>query len=122
MKPGIYTTEFWISLIGNVLAFAVALGVVSSSDKATLEGALTTIVTASIALIGAATVIVTYVRGRIAVKTQGGDVQMLALAVPDQARTEAKAVGMPLLTLILLAIQYRGELAKLLEAIRNWRK
>jgi hypothetical protein len=131
MKPGIKTTEFWLSLIGNVLAFAVALGVVSSADKATLEGALTTIVTSAIALVGAVTIVVTYVRGRIAAKSQAeaapmpmmatGDMAMAGV-IPQDVEQEARAAGMPIFMVLMLLIRYRDDIAKVLEFIRQWRR
>jgi hypothetical protein len=124
MKPGIYTTEFWITLIGNVLAFAVALGVVTTSDKSTLEGALTTIVMGVPALLGAVKIIVSYIQGRVTVKTaEASGVEAVALAeIPDEARQAAKAVNMPIVVLLWMFFKHRDKIADLLEAIRNWRK
>jgi len=120
MKPGNYTTEFWISLIGNVLAFAVALGVVSSSDKATLEGALTTIVMGVPAIIGAVMVIVTYVRGRIAVKASE---PIMMAAIDQESANKAKAAGVPWLTLIIWAIQYGPQLKEIIgQLIDGWKQ
>ena len=120
MKPGIYTTEFWISLIGNVLAFAVALGVVTTSDKSTLEGALTTIVMGVPAIIGAVMVIVTYVRGRIQVKASE---PVIMAAIDQDSASKAKAAGVPWLTLIIWAIQYGPQLKEIIgQLIDGWKQ
>lgn len=68
-KPGVYTSEFWTALIAQVLPLLVTTGVIGPSDVSTLEGALTRIVTASAAMLGAAWVVVSYIKGRVEVKT-----------------------------------------------------
>ena len=139
MKSGWQTSEFWLTLTANVLAFAVAFGIVPLADQSTVSGAVTQIVTGVFALLAGGAALWKYIDSRRALKwgmleneydrwhtlafaTSEKREEVIAGAVPADARQEAEKVGMPWLTLILLAIQYRGELAKLIEAIRNWRK
>ena len=68
-RPGWLTSEFFTALIAQVLPVLVTTGVIGPSDVSTLEGALTRIVTASTAILGAAWVIVSYIKGRVEVKT-----------------------------------------------------
>ena len=131
MKSGWQTSEFWLTLTANVLAFAVAFGIVPLADQATVSGAVTQIVTGVFALLAGGAALWKYIDSRKTLKLQASDAEYVKRdavltasydAVPADARTEAAKVGMPWLTLILFALQYRGELAKLIEAIRNWRK
>ena len=68
-KPGWQTSEFYTALIAQILPLLVTTGVIGPSDVSTLEGALTRIVTASTAILGAAWVIVSYIKSRTEVKT-----------------------------------------------------
>ncbi len=67
-KAGIFTSEFYVTLITNVLMMLVLSGVVSPGDESTLSGALTNAVTAVFSIIASISVIVTYIRSRTAVK------------------------------------------------------
>jgi hypothetical protein len=69
MKPGIYTSEFYHSLIAQVLTLLALLGVESSNDTKTLEEALGKCVTGIFALIVNGVIVYQYVRGRLVLKT-----------------------------------------------------
>lgn len=69
-KSGIATTEFWTALIAQVLPVLVTTGVIGPSDVSTLEGAATKVVTSVGAMLAGAWVIVSYIKGRVEVKTQ----------------------------------------------------
>lgn len=68
MKPGLYTTEFWLTVSKTVLSGLVFLGVIGTQDASTLGGALATAVTAVAALVTAGLVISNYIRGRVDLK------------------------------------------------------
>lgn len=68
VKPGWKTTEFWITLLGQVLALLVALGVVQTSDAGLLGNALSNSITAIATLLANALIVVNYVRGRAHLK------------------------------------------------------
>lgn len=67
-KPGWQTSELWLALIAQVIPILVTLGAIAPNDVSTLQGALTRIIESTAAILGAAWVIVTYVRSRAAVK------------------------------------------------------
>lgn len=69
MKPGWQTSEFWISVTGQLLALLALAGAVNGADRDRLETALTNGVTAVFALAGSFTVVWQYVRGRTALKS-----------------------------------------------------
>ena len=66
VKPGIYTSEFWITLAINALHLANMLGWVPQGDNAMLQGEVGKIVTGAFAAV--ATVV--YIWGRVVVKTR----------------------------------------------------
>jgi hypothetical protein len=68
-KKGIYTSEFWIAAVSQALALLVILGIVTMQDKATLEGALSSAVTAVGTLITSAMVVWKYIQSRTTLKT-----------------------------------------------------
>lgn len=69
VKPGIASTEFWMAMIPQVLTVLVLLGVVNVGDAAMLGDAAGKLVASVVALVASALVIITYIRGRVAVKT-----------------------------------------------------
>ena len=135
MKSGWQTSEFWLTLVANVLAFAVAFGIVPIGDKETVQGAATQIITGVFGLLAGAAVLWKYIEARRALKVAAMDAAIderidsldrhaseAYAMIPIDVRKEANSVGMPILTLIILAFQNRDNIAKLIEAIRNWRK
>ena len=70
-KSGLLTTEFWLTLVAQVLPVLVTTGAIAPGDVATLEGALTRAITSAAALLGAGWVLVRYIQGRVALK--GGE-------------------------------------------------
>ncbi len=135
MKSGWQTSEFWLTLTANVLAFAVAFGIVPIGDKETVQGAATQIITGVFGLLAGAAVLWKYIEARKTLKVAAMDAAIderidsldrhaseAYAMIPIDVRKEANSVGMPILTLIILAFQNRDNIAKLIEAIRNWRK
>ena len=135
MKSGWQTSEFWLTLVANVLAFAVAFGIVPIGDKETVQGAATQIITGVFGLLAGAAVLWKYIEARKTLKVAAMDAAIddridsldrhaseAYAMIPIDVRKEANSVGMPILTLIILAFQNRDNIAKLIEAIRNWRK
>lgn len=70
MKSGIWTTEFWLTLISTVVAFLVAIGVIATGDATVLSDALRQIVVAIFTLGGAAWVVINYIQSRTALKVK----------------------------------------------------
>lgn len=118
-KPGWQTTEFWLTLVANVLAFATVLGLISTADAATLQGALSTAIPAALALVGSVITVWTYIRSRLAVKTQEAVVMS---AIDPISRDKAKLAGIPWLTLLMWAIQYGPRLKELIDKLIAARK
>lgn len=72
MRPGIRTTEFWLTLGHLLVTLLVTGGVVAVSDTSKLEGALTDLVTAVFGIVTAGGVIIHYVRERSRLKEMEG--------------------------------------------------
>jgi hypothetical protein len=68
LRRGFQTSEFWITVVKQILALLVFSGVVAVSDQSRLEGALTTAVTALGALVTSAAVVAQYIRSRYQLK------------------------------------------------------
>ena len=68
MKPGYKTTEFWLTVIAQILAVAVLFGVVTAEQVDTLNGAIESAVKAFIGLWLAVAPLVEYIRSRAALK------------------------------------------------------
>jgi len=68
MKPGWQTSEFWITIGSQLLAFLALVGLVPASDRATLESALASAVTAIFTVISSAAVVFRYIRSRSELK------------------------------------------------------
>lgn len=90
MKPGWQTTEFFIALVSQGLGVLMIMGIVSSADRATLEGALASAVGAIATLIGSAAVVREYIRARTAQKTTHA-----YLAQPEATAALATAAPRP---------------------------
>jgi len=69
MKPGWQTSEFWVTLIGQVLALLAITGAISIGDRDKLETALTNAVTAVFTLLTSAVIVIGYIRSRTALKS-----------------------------------------------------
>ncbi len=68
MTPGYKTTDFWKAILCQVLTLLVVSGVVSPADGDTLAGAASNALTAAVALVANAVVIVQYIKGRVQLK------------------------------------------------------
>lgn len=107
MKPGWQTSEFWIALIGQLLALLALAGAIPVGDKDRLETALASAVTAVFTLITSAVMVTRYIRSRSELKSQVMENQrehgssvlplvllgLLFLAAPAQAAPPARPMG-----------------------------
>lgn len=69
IKSGWKTTEFWLSLIGPIVALLVTFGVITSDQSDEIQSAASQVVVAIFALISAVAPVVVYVWSRTKVKT-----------------------------------------------------
>lgn len=69
MKPGWQTSEFWIALIGQLLALLALAGAIPIGDQDRLETALASAVTAVFTLITSAVMVTRYIRSRSELKS-----------------------------------------------------
>jgi hypothetical protein len=67
-RPGILTTEFWVTLISQLLAFFTLFHLISKKDADMLTGAFSSAITAIFTLIAAASVVKSYIQSRTHVK------------------------------------------------------
>jgi hypothetical protein len=70
MKPGFLTSEFWISVATQILAFLVITHVITPQDQEALAAALTKAIAAVFTIFAAARVVIQYVESRTALKRQ----------------------------------------------------
>jgi hypothetical protein len=68
-KPGYQTTEWWTTLISQILALLVVLHVLSARDARSLQDSITTIIGAAFLLLSNAWIVVRYIQGRVHLKT-----------------------------------------------------
>jgi hypothetical protein len=97
MKPGWKTTEFWQTVIAQVLGFLAFAGVIGTNDSKTMEEALGKSVAAVFTLIVNSLLVVNYIRTRFHLKVLNGDTAkklvillvgsaLFAMAAPAQAQ------------------------------------
>lgn len=67
-RPGLKTTEFWITVVSQLLAMLAMIGVVNSADAATLQDAIVKCVTAGGVFLANAWIVVRYIQGRVNLK------------------------------------------------------
>ena len=70
MKSGIFTTEFWLSISSQVLTLLVIVGMITATDKSTLEGAVSAAVGAIGVLVSNALIIWKYIAGCVEQKVE----------------------------------------------------
>jgi hypothetical protein len=70
MKPGYQSSEFWITVLGQILALLALTGAINVGDKDKLETALANAVTAVFTIVSSTVVVIRYVRSRTALKSQ----------------------------------------------------
>lgn len=75
MKPGLKTTEFYVTAAGVLLSVLVAMGLVSSTDVEHLTAAVTKIAGAVAVVVANAWVLVRYVEARTGLKVESLDLQ-----------------------------------------------
>lgn len=68
MKPGVKTTEFWLTLGSQVIPVLVLLGVLTEDEGNTANTAWAEIVKSAFALLGAAIPVAVYIWSRAKVK------------------------------------------------------
>ena len=71
MKSGWQTSEFWVTISSKVLALLCVAGVLKSADEQKMSTTITEGIIGVFAIIAAARVVVEYIKGRVAVKTNG---------------------------------------------------
>jgi len=71
-KPGWKTTKWWTTTISQLLALLTVFGILAPAEARTLEEALAKIVAAAFLLAANAWIVVQYIKGRVALKTQTG--------------------------------------------------
>lgn len=69
IKSGWKTTEFWLSLVGPIVALLVTFGVITSDQSKEIQSAASQVVIAIFALISTVAPVVMYVWSRTKVKT-----------------------------------------------------
>jgi hypothetical protein len=72
-KPGWKTTEWWTTTISQLFALLTVFGILAPADARTLEESLAKIVAAAFLLAANAWIVVQYIKGRVALKTQNGN-------------------------------------------------
>ena len=70
MRPGYKTTEFWITLVGQIIAMAVTLGIVRPGDQQHLQMTANEAITAICTLLVSAVTIRHYIISRTQLKQQ----------------------------------------------------
>ena len=66
-RPGWQTTEFWMTFVTALVGLLVGVGIIDPVDTELLNGSADQIIGGAIGVI----TLVTYIRGRVAVKTGG---------------------------------------------------
>ncbi len=72
LKSGVFCTEFWIALVGQLLAALTLLGVLTSADALSLNDALGKGILGAFAVISAGAVAWKYIHSRTTLKSQPG--------------------------------------------------
>jgi hypothetical protein len=103
MKPGWKTTEFWTTLIAQLLALLAFLGVLTPNDSQTLGEALTKSVAAVCTLLANGAVVIHYIKSRLTLKLNGSSqpprsavlpLVLVALLLPQAALAETQATAL----------------------------
>ena len=97
MKAGMWTTEFWLTLISQVLGLLAVLGIIQASEIGTLEDALGKCVTAVFLFLTNAWIVVNYIKGRVMLKNNG-----------DEGKTKSQGLFPPLVGLLVLVLLLPG--------------
>jgi len=71
MKPGYKTSEFWISISGQILAVLVLIGLLAPGDQETLGVSIAKSVEAIGVIIANAAVVIHYIKSRTIIKGNG---------------------------------------------------
>lgn len=86
MKSGYKTTEFWLTLIAQIVPVLVLLGVIGAEQAETLQGTLGDAVKAFFALVAAVLPIWKYIDSRTQVKMANQVAGLTVDAVEELAR------------------------------------
>jgi hypothetical protein len=68
-RSGLFTTEFWITIVTQGLALLTLLGVVTSNDADTLRDAVIKCVTSAGVFVANAWIVVRYIQSRTQLKS-----------------------------------------------------
>lgn len=81
VKPGWQTTEFWHTLVSQITALAVFIGILPS-DASTMEEAVTKLLAAAFTFLGNAGLVFAYIKSRTAIKTGHGSAKPPSAVLP----------------------------------------
>lgn len=70
LKAGWKTSEFWTTLVVQGVSLTVILGIVNSSESATLTDSLTKMVTAAFTLLVSGSTAMSYIKSRFELKAK----------------------------------------------------
>ncbi len=107
MRPGWKTTEFWLSLLTQVLALFTVLGFITGAEAKTLEDALSKCIAAVFLFAANAYIVVSYIKGRVALKLPDYEVVPYIedeLPEPAPAPDKPHDPFLPPTTMVLLAL------------------
>ena len=68
-KPGIKTSEFWLTVVSLLIGAGIALGLFTNEEGKALEGAAAQLVTAVFGFVAVAGPVIAYIYSRTKVKT-----------------------------------------------------
>jgi hypothetical protein len=68
IKPGYQTSEFWLTILHQVLMILVVLGVVTQGDSVGLESNISKAIISAFALVGSVISVYKYIHSRTIVK------------------------------------------------------
>lgn len=75
VKSGFKTTEFWITLLVEIISIFVIVGVLTPEEGEALVLALSDAIVVSVALVAALAPLLTYIWGRVRIKSAHGGSQ-----------------------------------------------
>lgn len=95
MKPGYLTTEFWLTILAQVLPFLVMFKIVPAEDSTNIQAMVSTLIMGIGSLVVSVTAIVTYIKGRVATKAEAEKTKCEILRT-EQKRIELEIAKVPI--------------------------
>lgn len=93
VKPGIKTTEFWLTLTAQLIPLLVIFGVLNSDEASDLSEAVAQLITAIGAVVASAAPIVAYIQSRTRVKSGQESGAGGHLRVSERALSPSMSMG-----------------------------